>query len=87
MLNVSYSTVPRRLPVHDHGMNTPKEMPHAHSKEKSITREKQKRVRDLAIATDHSRTHTATGVLRRMEMPVEDTNIPHRLKHFGMKKP
>jgi hypothetical protein len=57
------------------------------SKEKAITREKQKRVRDLAIAVDHSRTHTATGVLRRMDLPVEDTGIPSRLKHFGMKKP
>jgi hypothetical protein len=83
---VSHVTVPRRLPVHDHEMTTTKEIQHPHSKEKSITGEKQKRIRNLAIAADHSRTHTATGVLRRMELPVEDTGIPHRLKHFGMKK-
>jgi hypothetical protein len=67
-------------------MTTTKEMQHPHSKEKSLTREKQKRIRDLAIAVDHSRTHTATGVLRRMELPVQNADLPHRLKHFGTKK-
>lgn len=40
--------------------------PHPHSKAEHLSRQRNKKVRELAIAEEHSRSHTATGVLRRL---------------------
>ena len=64
--------------------DNPKQHPRA--REEAVTRARNKRVRDLAIADDHSRSHTATGVLRRMEPLTADASLPRRLMHFGVKR-